>query len=74
MNNLKQSDSGYYVCLGKNSQGTNRDYAYVQVREAREDDAQSENGSENESVPTVEIKGTERQYSVNEGLNLENKI
>ena len=43
MYNLKESDSGYYICNAENSVGRNRDYVYLTVEredggEARPDD------------------------------------
>ena len=55
---MKQSDTGYYICYGKNSQGSNRDYVYVDVREARE----------NENNNAQKEEEAEESSSNNEGL------
>ena len=83
LSNLKQSDSGYYLCYGKNSQGSNRDYVYVNVQEdAREEETnkneeessnnqgssgQEEVNENNQSPPVVKIIKNEDIISILEG-------
>lgn len=67
MSNLKETDSGYYLCNAQNSQGPARDYVYLQVNRAddrdsrgpqqpQQDDQQQQPDQRPSSKPLVSIR------------------
>jgi hypothetical protein len=52
--NLKPEDSGYYLCFGTNKVGQDRAYVYVEVRQARDENADQNNESSIDRNPEQE--------------------
>jgi hypothetical protein len=56
LENLKEEDSGHYVCHGKNSVGHNRDYVCIGVRKAEEQEIGFQSVSVDDQAPDIQYK------------------